>query len=379
MFVELHIIQNFAPSNLNRDDTGQPKDCLFGGARRARISSQCLKRAMRSAPSFAASTAVASGVRTKRLLDAVSARLPQESVAAALPVATLIVEKLYTKFDGKDTGKTAVLVYLSEREIGEIAAEAARIVAAESDEKARSTAVDAFVRKMVQSLRSRTSAPDIALFGRMLAESPELNIDAACQVAHAISTHRISMEMDFYTAVDDLRREDTAGADMMGFTGFDSACYYRYARLDWEQLLANLGGDAELALRTVRGFVEAAIDAVPTGKQNSSAAYNPPAAVLAVVRHKGMAWSLANAFEKPVRAGEDGYVRPSARELARYFERISAVYGAETVAATAVLSGEEELELGTLQAAVAPTRKDFVTAIMDGARTATIAGAEAGA
>jgi CRISPR system Cascade subunit CasC len=218
-----------------------------------------------------------------------------------------------------------------------------------SSEKKRSAAIERLTKLMLKEFKDRTSAPDIALFGRMLAEKPELNIDAACQVAHAISTHRVTMEMDFYTAVDDLQPEDTAGAGMMGFTGYDSACFYRYSRLDWEQLLINLDNDAELARRTVEGFLRASVDAIPTGKQNAFAAYNQPALLLAVVRNGGVAWSLANAFERPVKpSGDSGLVAPSVKELDEYWECLYAAYGGKSIASVSVLPLQPGLPLTAL-------------------------------
>jgi CRISPR system Cascade subunit CasC len=189
------------------------------------------------------------------------------------------------------------------------------------------------VKNLHKETKDRTGAPDIALFGRMLAEKPDLNIDAACQVAHAISTHRVNMEMDFYTAVDDLlaqgeiltaEGEEEVGAGMMGFTSFNSACFYRYARIHWQQLVKNLDGDAALAKRTVEGFLRAAIDAIPSGKQNSFAAQNPTSLALAVVREDGKSWNLANAFEKPVRPGrETGLIEPSIQALDTFWGNLS--------------------------------------------------------
>ena len=149
----------------------------------------------------------------------------------------------------------------------------------------------------------------------MLADSPITNLDAAVQVAHAISTHRVDFEYDFFTAVDDLKPSDDPGAGMMGSIGYNSACYYRYARLDWDLLVRNLG-DQELAARTAAAFLQASIDATPSGMQNSHDNQSAPALALAVVRGQGGGWSLVNAFEKPVRNGrEGGLVEPSVEKL----------------------------------------------------------------
>jgi CRISPR system Cascade subunit CasC len=183
----------------------------------------------------------------------------------------------------------------------------------------------------------------------MLAEKPALNLDASCQVAHALSTHRVTMEMDFYTAVDDLAPQEETGAGMMGFTGFNSACFYRYARLDWNQLVANLNDDPQLAASTVEGFLRAAVQAVPSGKQNAFAAYNPPGFLLAVVREDGMGWSLVNAFEKPVRPGRDsGLVAPSVEALDTYWGRLCQVYGQDSLKAATALVLQPDLPLENL-------------------------------
>ena len=346
MFVEIHMIQNFAPSNLNRDDTNNPKDCEFGGVRRARISSQCIKRAIRRSPVFAEATKVGIGTRTKRLLDRLRKRLIEagKSEEEATAVLTDFVPLYASKLDNRDDDvkKTAVLLYMGDEEIdhvGEALLEA-------WDDLSDKSVLKQMARRLVREHKGHTSAPDIALFGRMLAEKPALNLNAACQVAHAISTQPVTMEMDFYTAVDDLAPDEETGAGMMGFTGFNSACFYRYARIDWDQLVENLNGDPDLARRTVEGFLRAAVAAVPTGKQNAFAAHNPPDFLLAVVRQDGMGWSLTNAFERPVRAGPaSGLVAPSVDALDTYWGRLCQAYGTDTLAAVAALPLKPDLSL----------------------------------
>ena len=286
MLIELHMIQNFAPSCLNRDDTNTPKECTFGGVRRARISSQCFKRAIRTSPVFKEAVAV---------------------VAQALDAAGY----------GHDDGgtKTKVLLFLSPGEIAgyaaatgefydEIAGQLAAITATAEGKKKPKIKVPAELGKRLKALGSKTTeAADIALFGRMVAETPNLNIDAACQVAHALSTHQAAVEMDFFTAVDDLQPAQETGAGMMGIVQYNSACFYRYAVVDLAQLRANLHGDAQSAREAAVGFCRAAVAAIPTGKQNSMAAHNPPSHVALKVRDGGTPWSLANAFVRPIRLG----------------------------------------------------------------------------
>ncbi|NLX42972.1 MAG: type I-E CRISPR-associated protein Cas7/Cse4/CasC, partial [Chloroflexi bacterium] len=201
MFIELHLIQNFVPANLNRDDTNNPKDCEFGGVRRARISSQCLKRAIRQAPVFEQTTAMASGLRTKRMVQRLQDALTAAGKEAAEAQEALqeFVPKFASKLDKKEAEKTAVLLYFSPAELADIATALLAKWGDLSEKSKRATAAESIAKELVKQFKDRTSAPDIALFGRMLAEKPELNLDAACQVAHALSTHRVTMEMDFYT------------------------------------------------------------------------------------------------------------------------------------------------------------------------------------
>jgi CRISPR system Cascade subunit CasC len=373
MFIEIHLLQNFAPSNLNRDDTGNPKDTEFGGVRRARISSQCIKRAIRSEKVFGEKTSVELADRTKWMTRLMVKPLLEagKAEAQAWAVAEAFANELGigTEKDKKtEQPKTKVLLYLSKGEITEIVSK----LLAQWDEitatlkEGKSPALKGLVADWVKALKNRTSAPDVALFGRMLAEKPELNIDAACQVAHAISTHRVSMDMDFYTAVDDLSTNEETGAGMMGVTAFNSACFYRYARIDWDLLLKNLGGDKALAKKTVEGFLLATLRAVPTGKQNSFAAQNPPDFALGVVRKDGESWSLANAFEKPVKPGKDGgYLPQSIAELDKYWGRLVKVYG-DGEFSPSVLILDEDAALNNLKEAAQNNRKAWVESLLAG-------------
>ncbi|NLX43894.1 MAG: type I-E CRISPR-associated protein Cas7/Cse4/CasC [Chloroflexi bacterium] len=344
MFVEVHILQSFVPSNLNRDDTGSPKDCEFGGTRRARISSQCLKRAIRRNPVFAATTGQPLADRTRQLSAAIQERITElgdhELVTRVADNIALgwIDGRVEPKSRGLNKGRLLKLddrrripaqLYVSKAELATMAELIREHWSALVGEKAQAAkARSRVIATILKQYPVTTGAPDLALFGRMMASRPELGRNAACQVAHALSTHRVAMELDFYTSVDDLQPTEELGASMMGVTGYDSACYYRYARIDWEQLLTNLEGDLELALKTVEAFIRASHEAVPTGKQNSSAAYNPPSVVGVVVRKGGMAWNLANAFEQAVRSeGGSGYLAPSALALDAYYGKLCEVYG----------------------------------------------------
>jgi CRISPR system Cascade subunit CasC len=330
MKIELHILQNFAPSCLNRDDTNSPKECEFGGCRRARISSQCVKRAIRWAPVFAEKTAAEPSKRTRLLKENLAKRLEKRKLGQPEQIGRVLGEAipaLLTKLDKK--GLTDVGIYLGPGEIAAFEQQLADRWPDLAGDKPKEALGEAHKELSKLFKDGVTSAPDVALYGRMLASKAgvKIHVDAACQVAHAISTHKVGVEFDFFTAVDDLQPKEDPGAGMMGTVELNSACYYRYANIDLEQLKSNLGDDEGLARKTVEAFLRAAVAAIPTGKQNSMAAQNPPSFVFGVVRDNGL-WSLANAFVDPVRAGKDGdLVDSSVARLESYWERLVEVYG----------------------------------------------------
>jgi CRISPR system Cascade subunit CasC len=372
MIVELHLLQNFAPSCLNRDDTNSPKDCEFGGHRRARISSQCIKRAIREF--FQTRRLIPAenlAVRTKRLVREVADQLERDGKdrAAAEQAATVAITAVLPKTarDNNDEVKTPYLLFLGHEEIRRFAElvnqhfdvlSAQSTAAAETGEAepparrrgrgraaaqtAQGPQLPSGFERAVKNLLDGGKAADLALFGRMLADLPEQNVDAACQVAHALSTNRVAgMEMDYYTAVDDLKPDDTAGADMIGTVEFNSSCFYRYADIDLCQLHKNLGGDEELVRRTVEAFLKAAVEAIPTGKQNSMAAQSSPSLVLAVVRECGM-WSLANAFVRPVDGRDGGLVANSIKALDDYWGRLVKMFGTPPGLTAAVCTTDDD-------------------------------------
>ncbi|MCF7201179.1 type I-E CRISPR-associated protein Cas7/Cse4/CasC [Pseudomonas oligotrophica] len=333
LFLEFHLIQNFAPSNLNRDDTGAPKDAIFGGQRRARVSSQCFKRAVRLAASQHDLLPAANrGVRTKKLQALLLERLAGRDVEQAGAKIEVALAAAGLKI--KDDGKTEYLLFLGE---GEVAAFAQLIeqhwdeLPVGSDKKSKKDAkasLPAEIVKKAKALLDGGKAVDVALFGRMLADLPSVNQDAACQVAHAISTHRVEREFDYFTAVDDKGDEDETGAGMIGQVEFNSATLYRYAVLDVHKLLGNLQQDRELALSAVEAFTRALVLAIPSGKQNSFAAHNAPEFIGVCLRH-ATPLSLANAFEKPVTPRLDrALTEQSVERMAGYEAKLAAVYAA---------------------------------------------------
>jgi len=328
--LEVHVLQTVAPSNLNRDDTGSPKDALFGGFRRARISSQAQKRAVRVAfREWLLLDEKVRAVRTKRAVEEVTNRLKAKGVPAekAAPAAENALGALGF---GIKEGKTEYLLFLGARELDRLA----ELVESHLDALGalelmgkKKTELPTELKEALEKVLDGGRAVDLALFGRMLADRPELGVDAACQVAHALSTHKVDREFDFYTAVDDLNPKEETGAGMMGDVEFYSATLYRYAVLDLEKLMENLQGDKDLALKGALAFFEAFALTLPSGKQNSFAAHNPPLFV-AFRAGVGLPRNLATAFENPVRPREGNALSAlSAGALAREWARFDRAYG----------------------------------------------------
>lgn len=368
MILELHLIQNFAPSNLNRSDTGSPKDCIFGGVRRARISSQCFKRAMRTffREKFEKPENLAE--RSTRLIDNIAKRLAEKGHDEELgkKAAFAALETVGIKASKKDAAKTAYLLFMGRDEIAKIAAVCDENFDGLTANKP-SADTNKVVKKALMDLMNESKAADLGLFGRMLADLPERNRDAASQVAHAISTHKVGLEFDFFTAVDDLRPEDTAGSDHLGTVEFNSACFYRYANVNVDKLRENLQKDEELTRATVAAYIRAAVEALPTGKQNSFATHEKPSLVYAVVRDSGM-MSLANAFEKPVYDNKGGVVDKSIESLVEHYGKVTGVYGDDAVSRVfvATANGDAANALGENAGSFNALLDKTIAAIFDG-------------
>lgn len=377
MILEFHAIQNFAPANLNRDDTGAPKDCVFGGVRRARISSQSFKRAIRE--QFRAA-GVDAGVRSRRLAQEIAHRLVDRGVPA--DVATRRAARLLgsiglkvTEGDAETT--TAQLIFLRGDELDALAT----IGEQHGDEldvaTARSNGATRAVRAAIkEALTNGGRGLDVALFGRMVAEYPEANVDAACQVAHALGTHRLAAESDYYTAVDDIRPDDTSGAEMLGAIEFNASCLYRYAAIDTELLRANLGPtatDEDLAMG-VQHFADAFARAIPSGKQNTFAAHNPPVSYLVLARRRGQ-WNLANAFLEPAHAGAGrDLARVSTIAMLNELSELQRAYGREDEELRGVLltlrNDSDELPAGIERVERLDDVLDFVASALSGVTAA---------
>ncbi|TDD96410.1 type I-E CRISPR-associated protein Cas7/Cse4/CasC [Actinomadura rubrisoli] len=379
--VELHILQTVPPSNLNRDDTGTPKSAVYGGVRRARVSSQAWKRATRKVfQELLDPTEL--GVRTRRLAELLGKRIRgldksiPEDQAWAVAAATITAAtgakieplKRNTKEGEPEPAPEAkYLIFLSARQLdalAELAVQGRDDIAAFFKNKENKAAAK-------QLANSRHSV-DIALFGRMVADGSDINVDAAAQVAHAISVHRVDVESDYYTAVDDHkeREEDDKGAGMIGTVEFNSATLYRYAALDVDLLRRNLGkglredDPADVPVRrAVEAFVRGFVESLPTGKINTFGHHTLPDAVVAKVRSTRPV-NFVGAFERPCRANEDsgGHVLEASERLAKQIPAIETAFdvGGDTLTwvtragddTQALSSLGTELPLGQLVSAI---------------------------
>lgn len=365
MLIEIHMIQNHSPANLNRDDLGAPKTCIFGGVTRARISSQCLKRSIRRSPEFAFALEKDGGVRTRRLANLLVciahagdfdltpgklARLLQgkpaenEDIKKLYSIAAEALELGGVKPKTKKTTQKGGEKDESENEVADTDAlskmllflSTTTIARMAKDLKNASRAKE-LVEKFKEYIAEDPLVPDIALNGRMTEVAKksvfsELNfsIEAALSAAHAISTHAIVNEVDYFTAADDVVGQDV-GAAHINEAMFNSACFYKHFVIDFEQLKKNLADDINLASKTVRCFLSAAAKANPSGKQHAFAAFNPPDGILVEVKTKsGTPVSYANAFADPVpEKSERGLIGESIARLGQYAHDLVEGYGIE--------------------------------------------------
>ncbi|WP_331743883.1 type I-E CRISPR-associated protein Cas7/Cse4/CasC (plasmid) [Streptomyces sp. NBC_00873] len=353
LFVEVHILQSVPPSNINRDDSGTPKQALYGGARRARVSSQAWKRATRI--EFAkAEEPTDRATRTKRIAALLSQRLaaPADNAGAGLDtaqadrLANALLEPLGIKKSTKKEEQSAYLLFFGKPQLdaliallGGRAPELAALADKELEEE---------IKKLpVVSALSTGHPAEVALFGRMVADLKDLNVDAAVQVAHALSTHAVRTEFDYFTAVDDENTNDS-GAGMIGTVEFNSSTLYRYAVLGAHQLRKNLTS-AEATREAVVRFVDAFTRSMPTGHQNAFAHRTLPHLVLVTVR-TDQPVNLVSAFEEPV-TGNQGLATSSALALAEELRTVGNTWGSTPVRTLATYA----LETGKLMDSFGPS------------------------
>jgi CRISPR system Cascade subunit CasC len=326
--IELHILQSFPVSCLNRDDVGAPKTATFGGVTRARISSQCLKRAIRELAQDL-SPKLFAGNRSRLIITPLADALKKHGVAdsKATDIAKQIGDYLATADEAaakKGELKVKTLMFLSPAEVEALAKELAAIV--KKDPKSKD--LEKAVAKACK-LAALKDAADIAIFGRMVASDHSLTLEGAGLFSHALSTHRADNDIDFFSAVDDLQEAGEAGAGMTGTLEFTSATYYRYAALNLNLLTdpTHLGELTSAERKEVVGtFVRAAILAVPSARKNSMNAHTLPCFVLGLVKDRGQPLQLINAFEKPV-ASSNGIADVSIAALKAHHEQLKQTWG----------------------------------------------------
>lgn len=320
--IELHILQSFGPNVLNGDDVGDPKSCLFGGVRRARISSQSFKFAIRHGQAYRERANSTLAPRTRQLMEALRSAAAHHALTG--DDNRYFAGVLDAIFGADKDGQLKSTLILSEQEIASVASAAAERLKEwrtipegkkyDDDRKAIYTAV-------AQKVSPNKSHPDVALFGRFLASDRDWDVQSATQYSHAVSVHRSDIDLDFFTAYDDVEQQSSH----LGHQGFNAPTYYRYAALDVDQLCRNLDGEIEIS---VDAWLHGTVLSIPGGKQNSFAAFNAPDFVLAQVRD-GMQRNLLGAFEVPVRAeaGGTGILGMAIDRLFEYGATLDAAYG----------------------------------------------------
>jgi CRISPR system Cascade subunit CasC len=321
-FLQLHLLTAYPPSNLNRDDTGRPKTVIFGGEPRLRVSSQSLKRAWRTSPVFAERLGDRVGKRTQRLGEAVFDRLVKGGMPTDQATSTARdIAQVFGKLeDAKSEDPTYIkqLAFVSPEEFQRAFALADRALAGEKIEVKKEALLGATDR-----------AADIGMFGRMLADSPAFNREAAVQVAHALTTHRAAVEDDYYVAVDDLKNpseHEDVGTSFIGVQEYGAGLFYLYACVDCDLLTHNLAGDAGLARDALDALVTCAATVSPRGKQASFAS-RARATFAMAERGPQQPRTLAAAFLKPIAVSREGVAEGSMHALLRFRDNLDAVYG----------------------------------------------------
>ncbi len=317
MLIEVHMLKNYPPTNLNRDDLGSPKTCVFGGTNRSRISSQCLKRSWRKSPIFADTVgAEYLGTRTRKFPILVKDKLvelgiSQEYAEAIMPQMSAIGNK-DGKENKKDVTKTAQIAMYSIQDIEDIAMVAkAELEQCQNISDIKKIKVKDIAEK-IKNAQIRPVSVDIALFGRMVTSDMFRDVEASVQVAHALSTNRVIMESDYFVAMDDLvsgKSLEDAGAGMIDSTEFNSSCYYIYASIDTDILTENLSGVEDvsgLAKKAVEGMLNAMAFSDPSGKQHPFAGHILPSFVIVECKEKKIPVSYTNAFAEAVSPSEEG-------------------------------------------------------------------------
>ena len=353
--IELHIIQSFPVTCLNRDDLGSPKSAFFGGVERARVSSQCWKRAIRKYAHDEMPNMFA-GIRSKLIGPSIISVAKEIGCDdnRAMAYARIIVEKL-----GKDKSWNEVktLLYFSPetfknmvKKLNDAKTVTDEMVAGvNSDDdkivaKAMKSALAA-ADKVLKGLGDAVSdAADIALFGRMVADDASQTVEGSAMFSHALSTHAVRSDLDFFSAVDDLKKDaEDAGAGHIGTVEFNSACYYRYVGVNLDLLKQSKLFDASQLQTVLDNFIRAVVMANPVARRNAMFGYTLPACVLGL-RRKGQPLSLANAFEVPVSSGKDGLVATSVAKMKKEWDDLKKTFGLDEMVCSYMEKGGVTLD-----------------------------------
>lgn len=312
LFMDMHAIQVLPPSNVNRDDTGSPKTAVYGGVTRARVSSQAWKRAIREY--FRNNEEIRDlGSRTlnpaRFVAEKMQAEHPEVNTEDALNKSLKALMTAGLKFSKNKDGEQVLkaLFFLGSRQAKELAE-----VAYKGD----------YDEKRVKAILQSNPDIDIALFGRMLADDNQFNVDASSQVAHAISTHEVNTEYDYFTAADDLQKEGKSGAAMLDTTEFNSSTLYRYANVAVHEFKHQMNDNKEAVIKGLKLYAEAFSNSMPSGKSNSFANQTLPQAFLVILRDDRPV-NLVGAFENPVKAGKEGYVKESVSRMFAEADRVT--------------------------------------------------------
>ena len=335
MLYEIHMLKNYPPVNLNRDDSGAPKTCMFGGTMRGRISSQCLKRTWRTSELFKEEVGEENlGVRTRRFPMLVGEKLKEMGVSAEYLEAVIPHLTGFGNKEGKENKEgpiTAQVILFAPSDITAAATAVKNILDNCENVKdvQKLTAKD--LQKAVKGAEIRPITLDIALFGRMVTSDAFRDVEASMQVAHAISTNKVSVESDYFTAMDDLLNGNTTeekGSAMIGDVDYNASCYYFYASLDTDALQDNLKeipNADEIIKKTVPALIRTMTFTNPSGKQNSFAGHILPSAIMIECKKKKIPTSMVNAFVKP--SGTADPLEDSIRKLAEEIDMMDRNYG----------------------------------------------------
>lgn len=341
LFLDIHAIQTVPPANINRDDTGSPKTAQYGGVTRARVSSQSWKRAIRKY--FNENGDLGNvGIRSLEIVKYVANKIVEKDSSISIEEAMLMAEKTINtaKISTKEQ-KAKALFFLSDKQA----------------EKLAQASIDKVTdKKQLESILNDDISIDIALFGRMVADNTILNEDASSQVAHAISTHAIQSEFDFFTAVDDLAPEDNAGAGMLGTVEYNSSTLYRYSNIALHDFYRQLA-DKEETINATKLFVKSFVESMPTGKINTFANQTLPQAVVVSLR-SDRPLNMVSAFEEPIKL-DNGYVDKSIEKLFGEYTKYDRILEKPIFTAYLILGNTEVNEIGKSEASLNDLLEDL--------------------